>query len=43
MSLAGQTAIVTLTPEQVAFFALPESGYITGQVLSVNGGSSRLG
>ena len=27
----------------VAFFALPESGYITGQVLSVNGGSSRLG
>ena len=37
MSLAGQTAMVT------AFFALPESGYITGQVLSVNGGSSRLG
>ena len=27
----------------VAFFASPEAAYITGQVLSVNGGSARLG
>jgi 2-hydroxycyclohexanecarboxyl-CoA dehydrogenase len=27
----------------VAFFASPEAGYITGQTLSVNGGSVRLG
>ena len=31
------------TAHAVAFFASPEAGWITGQVLSVNGGMSRVG